>query len=236
MRNMLIIARRELQAYFVSPIAYVITAAFLALTGYLFSMILYYSREATLQYLFQNVKTILLLIAPILTMRLLAEELSKGTIELLLTSPVRDWEIALGKYLASLGLFAVMLLLTGYYPLLLKIYGQPDWGPVWGGYLGFFLLGATLLSLGLFTSSLTSNQIVAAVLSLVLILAFWLLGALSGIATGTLGSLVNYLGLASHFGEFESGIIDSRDVVYAFSIIGASLFLTTRILEMRRWK
>ena len=236
MRNVLIIAKRELQAYFVSPIAYVIRTCFLGITGYLFSMILHYSRQASLQYLFGNVTTILLLIAPVLTMRLLAEEQSKGTIELLLTSPVRDWEIAVGKYLASLGLFAVMLVLTGYYPLLLRVYGKPDFGPIWGGYLGVFLLGATLLSLGLFTSSLTSNQIVAAVLGFVLVLAFWLVGALSGVVTGTLGNVANYLDLSSHFTEFSQGVIDTKDVVYALSVITGSLFLTTRVLEMRRWR
>lgn len=236
MRNMLTIARRELESYFVSPIAYVITAAFLVVAGYLFSMILYYSREATLQYLFLNITTILLLIAPVLTMRLLAEERSKGTIELLLTSPVRDWEVAVGKYLASLGLFAAMLALTAYYPILLEIYGSPDRGPILSGYLGAFLLGAVLLALGLLTSSLTSNQIVAAVLGFVLILCLWLLDAVSGIITGTLGDALKYMALSSHFNDFSRGIIDTRDVLYALSMIVGSLFLTTRVLEMRRWK
>jgi ABC-2 type transport system permease protein len=236
MLNVWIVAKRELQAYFVSPIAYVITAAFLVIAGYLFSMILYYSREATLQYLFLNMTTILLLIAPVLTMRLLAEERSKGTIELLLTSPVRDWEVTLGKYLASLGLFAAMLALTVYYPVLLEVYGSPDRGPILSGYLGVFLLGATLLALGLLTSSLTSNQIVAAVLGFVLILCLWLVDAVSGIIGGTVGEALKYLALSSHFSDSARGIIDTRDVIYALSLIVGSLFVTTRVLEMRRWR
>lgn len=236
MRNVLVITKRELQAYFVSPIAYVVTAAFLAITGYLFSLILYYSREATMRYMFLNMTTLFLIIAPVLTMRLLAEEQSKGTMELLLTSPVRDWEVVTGKYLASVALLAVMLGLTAYYPVLLNIYGDPDGGPLWSGYLGLFLLGATLLSLGLFTSSVTSNQIVAAVLGFALVLIFWLLGGLSGIVSGPLQSLIDYIDLSSHFIDFTRGIIDSKDILYYLSVIAASLFLTTRVVETRRWR
>ena len=236
MRNVVTIAKRELQAYFVSPIAYVVTAAFLAVTGYLFSLILYYSREATMRYMFLNMTTIFLLIAPVLTMRLLAEEQSKGTMELLLTSPVRDWEVVTGKYLASVALLVVMLALTAYYPILLNVYGEPDAGPLWSGYLGLFLLGSTLLSLGLLTSAVTSNQIVAAVLGFALVLIFWLLGGLSGFASGKLQNLVNYLDLSTHFMDFTRGVIDSKDIVYFLSVIAGSLFLTTRILETRRWR
>jgi ABC-2 type transport system permease protein len=236
MRNIYTIAKRELQAYFVSPLAYVVGALFLGIMGYLFYVILYYSREATLQYLFFNMTTILLLMTPALTMRLLAEEQSKGTMELLLTSPVRDWEMVIGKYLASLGLFAAMLAMTAYYPLVLNIYGNPDMGPIWSGYLGMFLLGGTLLSLGLLASSMTSNQIIAAVLGLAFVLAFWLIDALGGIVGGSLQEVLNYLALSGHFMDFARGIIDTKDVIYMLSVIAGSLFLTTRVMQTKRWR
>jgi ABC-2 type transport system permease protein len=236
MRNTLTVARRELQAYFVSPLAYVATAIFLAITGYFFYVILFYSREATMRYLFGNMTIILMLVIPALTMRLLAEEQSKGTMELLLTSPVRDWEVVVGKYLAAVVLFAVMLLLTAYYPVVLNIYGDPDMGPIWGGYLGLFLLGSALLSLGVFASSVSSNQIVAALLGLALIMGLWLIDALGGIASGSLADFFNYLALSGHFQDFTRGIIDSKDVIYMLSLIVGSLFLTTRVVETRRWR
>ena len=236
MRNSWLIARRELQAYFASPIAYLVTAAFLFISGYLFYMILYMSREATMRYLFMNMTTIFLFMMPILTMRLLAEERSKGTIELLLTSPVREWEVALGKYLASVGLLAVMLLLTGLYPLMLEAFGDPDPGPLWGGYLGILLFGATLLALGTLTSSVTSNQIVAAVLGVVLVLTLLLMDGLSNLTSGALRDAVTYLSLSTHYEDFMRGVIDTQHVVYSLSIIAGSLFLTTRVLETRRWK
>ena len=236
MRSALTVAKRELQAYFVSPLAYVITAIFLLITGYFFYLILHYSREATLRYLFGNMTLIMMLLIPALTMRLLAEEQSKGTMELLLTSPVRDWEVVVGKYLASVVLFAVMLALTVYYPIVLNVYGDPDMGPIMSGYLGLFMLGATLLSLGLLASSVTSNQIIAAVLGLALVLGFWLIDALSGIVSGSLAEFFSYLSISSHFQDFTRGVIDTKDLVYMLSLIAGSLFLTTRVVETRRWR
>ena len=236
MRNALTIARRELQSYFVSPLAYVITAVFLAITGYFFYVILFYSREATMRYLFGNMTLIMMLLTPALTMRLLAEEQSKGTMELLLTSPVRDWEVVVGKYLASVALFTAMLALTIYYPLVLNVYGEPDMGPILSGYLGLFMLGATLLSLGLLASSVTSNQIIAAVLGLALVLGFWLIDALSGIVSGSLAEFFSYLSVSGHFQDFVRGIIDTKDLIYMLSLIAGSLFLTTRVVEARRWR
>lgn len=236
MRNTLAIAGRELQAYFVSPIAYVVTAAFLLISGYLFAAILLLSQEATLRYLFGNLTTILLFVAPLLTMRLLAEEQRSGTLELLLTSPVQDWEVVLGKWLASLGLFAGILLLTGYYPLILWRYGNPDWGPVLTGYGGVLLLGGTLLALGTLTSALTSNQIVAAVLGVGLAVLAWLIDALSQFAGPPISGVFTYLSLSTHFFDFLRGIVDTKDVVYYVSVIVVALFLATRVLETRRWR
>ena len=189
-----------------------------------------------MRYLFGNMTLIMMLLTPALTMRLLAEEQSKGTMELLLTSPVRDWEVVVGKYLASVALFTAMLTLTIYYPLVLNVYGEPDMGPILSGYLGLFMLGATLLSLGLLASSVTSNQIIAAVLGLALVLGFWLIDALSGIVSGSLAEFFSYLSVSGHFQDFTRGIIDTKDLIYMLSLIAGSLFLTTRVVETRRWR
>ncbi len=237
MRNILSIAKRELGAYFASPIAYLVIAAFLAITGYLFSMIIYYWREATMLGVFGNMTTILLFVAPLLTMRLLSEEQRSGTIELLLTSPVRDGEVVVGKFLASLGLLAVMLGLTFYYPFVLEVFkGNPDFGPIVSGYIGILLLGGALLAVGLLTSSLTSNQIVAAVLGVALILVFWLCEALGDVTGPPLDGYLSFLSFSSHFSDFHKGVIDTKDVIYYLSVIVAFLFLATRSLETRRWR
>lgn len=235
MRIIFAIAKREFQAYFVSPIAYVVIAAFLVVTGYLFSIILILSREATMRYLFGNVMVILIFVAPVLTMRLLAEEQRSGTIELLLTSPVKDWEVVLGKFLASLGLFASMISLTLYYPFILERYGNPDPGPIAGGYLGLLLFGGSVLSIGVFTSSLTRNQIVAALMGVGISLFLWLCDALANFASPPLSSFFSYLSLRTHFPDFAKGVVDTKDVVYYLSIIASGLFLATRSLEKRRW-
>jgi len=236
MRNIMAIAKREVGSYFVSPIAYIVTAAFLVITGYLFAMILFYSREATMSYLFRYMTTILIFVAPLLTMRLLAEEQRSGTIEILLTSPVRDGEVVMGKFLASLCLLTIMLALTLYYPLILELFGNPDRGPIAAGYLGLFLLGGALLAAGVLTSSLTQNQIVAAVLGVAVALFLWLCGALTDFVGPPLGGFFHYLALSSHFFDFPKGVVDSKDVIYYLSVTAACLFLATRSLETRRWR
>lgn len=236
MRNTWLIAKRELGSYFTSPIAYAVTAAFLVISGYFFGLILYYSREATLRYLFYNVTTFLLLIGPALTMRLIAEERKSGTIELLLTSPVRDGEVVVGKFLAALGLWALMLALTLAYPLLLRAFGNPDLGPIATGYLGLLLAGGAVLALGVLASALTSNQIIAALVAFGLSLLLWLTDALQGLVSGPLGSFFQYLSMAAHFEDLPKGVIDTKDVAFFLTIIVAALFLATRILEARRWK
>lgn len=235
MRNTLTIAQRELYAYFVSPIAYVVAAAYLVIGGYLFSLILYFSREATMRFIFGNLNFILLLIAPMITMRLLAEERRSGTIELLLTSPVRDWEVVVGKFLASLILFLAIVALTLVYPLVLFVFGSPDGGPIVAGYLSLLLSGGSYLAVGLFTSSLSRNQIVAAVLGIVILLVLWLADAAGSFVGGNLSSILAYLSLANHSNDMMRGVIDTKDVIYYLSFIAAFLFLTVRSLETRRW-
>lgn len=236
MRNVLAVAERELKAYFASPLAYVVTAFFLFVAGYLFAAIVASTREATLRYLLSNVSVIWLFITPALTMRLLAEEARTGTIELLLTNPIREVEIVFGKYLAALGLLLVMLVFTLYFPLLLFIYGNPDPGPILTGYLGVVLQAAAFMGVGLLASSLTQNQIIAAVITFALLLALWLADAMAGQASGALAEVIRYLSVTQHFQDFPRGIVDTKDLVYFLSVIAVSLFLTTLVLQARRWR
>jgi ABC-2 type transport system permease protein len=238
MNNTLAIAKRELNAYFASPVAYVVSAAFLVVMGLLFGFVLgapLQYREANLSPVLGSAPVILLLVAPALTMRLLSEEQRSGTIELLLTAPVRDWEVVLGKFLASLGLYLTMLALTLYYPLLLIVFGNPDRGILASGYLGVVLLGASFLSIGLLASSLTQNQVVAAMISFGLILLLWLVSFLSNIVTGQAADIITYVSIIGHYGDFMKGLVSSKDVIYYLSIIAGALFLATRSLETRRW-
>ena len=238
MRNMYVIAKREVAAYFVSPIAYVITAVYLAVMGGLFGLILYYSREATLRHALLHGVSILfmVLVTQVLTMRLLADEQRLGTLELLLTAPVRDWEVVVGKYLASLAVLLVMILLTGYFPVVLLRIGNPDVGTMLAGYLGYILNGAALLSIGVFASSLTQNQVVAAVLGIGITLLLWISGALGEIVGDSLREVVAYLPIFDHYLDFVRGIIDTKDIVYFVSVIVVFLFLSTRVVESRRWR
>lgn len=236
MHTALTIARRELAAFFVSPIAYLVAAAFLALSGYLFALILISSQQATLQGLFFNVNVILLFMAPLLTMRLLADEQNKGTLEILLTAPVRDWEVVLGKFLAALGLFGVMLLCTLVYPLILwYVGGHPDYGPILTGYIGLILLAAAMLAIGVMTSSFTENQIVAAVIGFGILLLLWLIQSAGNVASGAAGVL-KALSLPGHYDDFARGAINLEDVVYYLSLTIGALFIATRVLETRRYR
>lgn len=235
MLTALTIARRELGAYFASPIAYFVIASFLVISGYLFSIILIASKQASLEGLFANVTVILLFITPLLTMRLLAEEQRSGTIELLLTSPVRDWEIVVGKFLAALGLFGIILLCTLVYPLIIVwLKGNLDSGPVISSYLGLLLLSGAMLAIGTLASAVTENQIVAAVLAFAMLLLLWLIGAAENVAPGA-GEVLRALSLPGRFDDFARGAINLEDVVYYLSLMTGALFLATRLLETRRY-
>jgi ABC-2 type transport system permease protein len=178
---------------------------------------------------------LVLLLMAILTMRLLAEERKLGTIELLMTAPVRDSEVIIGKFLGSVGVWVVMLAFTLYYPIMLIVFGDPDMGPIGTGYLGLFLLGCASLAVGIFTSSLTSNQIVAAVVAGGILLALWFLGAAATSLPQTVGNVIGYFSPASYFSDFIQGIIDTRGIIYYLSIIALFLFLAVRSLENSRW-
>ncbi|GAH69656.1 unnamed protein product, partial [marine sediment metagenome] len=224
MRNTTTIALREFKSYLASPMAYVVTGIFLVLTGFFFqSSPTTYSETSINGFLVWG-SILLLLLASVLTMRLLAEERKMGTLELLLTAPVRDSEVILGKFLGSLGILTVMLVLTFYYPILLMWFGDPDMGPIATGYLGLFLLGCTSLAVGLFASSLTSNQIVAAVVAGGVLCALWFLGMAADLLPEAMGEVISYLSLYYHFPDFMKGVIDTRGIIYYLSITVLFLF------------
>ena len=177
-----------------------------------------------------------LFIVPAISMRLLAEEQRTGTVELLLTNPVQEWEIVTGKFLASVMLVLVMLGLTLLFPLFLFIYGNPDRGPIITGYVGIFLQAAAFLSIGLWASSLTQNQIVAAIVSFALLLILWLSENLGQFLGGTIGSIISYTSVITHFQSFPQGVIQSNDVIYYLSLVLAGIVLSTLSLQSRRYR
>jgi len=238
MRNVWTITSRELNSYFASPVAYVVSAAFLLISGVLFSLILNSTMDASLRGTFSNITFIMILIAPVLTMKLLAEEQRMGTLELLLTSPVHDWQVVVGKFLGSLILFAVMLLApTLLYVVLLTAFGKPDYGPILSGYLGVLLLGGAFLSIGVLSSSLTQNQVVAGFVGIVLLLLMWISDALSRIVGGgAVGDALTYLSITRHYDDFLRGVIDTQNIIYPLSVIAVALFIATQVLQTRRWR
>lgn len=234
--NTLTIAKRELAAFFASPIAYLVGAAFLFITGLFFVFTITIGNRATLLQVFNVISVLLLFIAPILTMRLLAEEARMGTLELLMTAPVRDWEVILGKFLAALIFFLVMLVPTLYYLFLLMLYGNPDITVTLTGYLGVILFGAMLIGIGMLTSAVSINQIVAAILGIALCITFWLAGGLAPTLEGPLGRLLEYISLQGHLREFTLGLVRLSSIVYFLSGTAIALFLAVRVLEIRRWR
>jgi ABC-2 type transport system permease protein len=237
MRTVQAVAWKEIQIYFSSPTAYIVGMIFLGLTGFFFGRPLSDPfPEASISSFLQGCTIILILLAPALTMRLLAEEQKLGTIELLLTSPVRDWEVVLGKYLASLVFFIAMVASTVYYPILMFVFADPDPGPIYSGYLGLLLYGGATLSVGLLTSTLTSNQIIAAVVAMGILLVLYFLGYASETGGGILDTIRAGIGIKSHFDDFDRGVIDTKHIIYYVSVTGIFLFLTIRALESRRWR
>ncbi len=238
MRNIVAIARKELSIYFATPTAYVVAGVFLALAGVFFTdSVDRPFAEATMQgVLVNSVFFLVPLLTPILTMRLLAEEQKLGTIELLLTSPVRDYEVIVAKYLASFIILSAMVLLTLFYVLILSYYSAPDPGPIISGYLGFLLYGGAGLAIGLAASSLTGNQIVSAVVGFGITFLFTVIDRVGGILTGTAANVLQQLSMTTHYDAFARGVIDMGDVVYYLLLIAVFLFLASRSLESRRWR
>jgi ABC-2 type transport system permease protein len=235
LRTVLTIFRRELRSYFNSPVAYVVIVVFLAIVGWFFSSNLFLMNMATMRVVFELVPLVFLFFIPAITMRLLAEEQKTGTIELLTTRPVRDSEIVLGKFLAAWVLVAITLLPTVLYVIILASLGPLDIGPVVTGYLGLLLMAAVYIGIGIVASSLTENQIVAFIISFLIILALFLLNKVLIYVPQGLASTLEFLGVDYHFSNIARGVIDSRNLIYFASLIGFSLLLATVSLERRKW-
>ena len=238
MRNTMAIAWRETRAYFASPIAYVVAGVFVALTGYFFvdAMSSSVFPEASVDSYIGRSTLILTLVAPLLTMRLLSEEQNRGTIELLLTAPVRDWEVVLGKFISSLAVFLVAVALTLFYVVLLFWFGNPDPGPILTSYLGLLLFGGSALAVGLFTSSLTNSQIVAAVAAYGILALLTVTQLAASHVGGVIATVLQQASLTVHFDDFSRGILNTNNVVYYVTFTMVFLFLTAQSLEIRRWK
>ena len=237
MRTAQAVAWKEIQVYFSNPTAYIVGMMFLALSGFFFARDLNDPfPQASLVNFFDGATIIFILIAPALTMRLMAEEQKLGTIELLLTSPVRDWEVIIGKYVASFVFLIATVSLTLYYTILLYVFASPDPGPIYAGYLGLALYGGAALAIGLLCSTLTSNQIVAAVVAMGILLVMFFADLAADNIGGTASTIISEISIRSHFEDFARGIIDTKHVVYYLSVIAFFLFMSVRALESRRWR
>jgi len=260
MKGVYAVFRKEMSLYFVSPIAYVAVGAFLFLGGMFFQGILSEASEYAMRAAMQSMQfgqpfemdvtgetmrgffgvtgTILLFITPMLTMGTYAEERRRGTMELLMTSPLTDLEIVGGKYLASIALFLVMLLPTMVQMAILFKGSDPvpPWRLMFCGYLGVFLLGASLLALGQFLSSLTESQIVAGIWTFLVFLMLWVLDFIVRSSSGTIGDVAQYLSILRHLNDFFRGVIDSSNLIYYLSLITLGLALTLRSIDSMRWR
>jgi len=253
-RNVFTIYRKELKSYFASPIAYLLMAVFALIFGYFFyvATAIFVSRgmesqmmgrgfpmdvnEWVIRPLMMNVSVIGLFMIPMITMRLFAEEKRSGTIELLMTSPVRDTEIILGKWLAALTLYASILGLSMVNVAVLFLYGKPDWKPILVGYLGLLLQGGCLLAVGTFISTLTRNQIIAAGATFAACLLLWILDWVSAYETAAWAKVLSYMSVVTHFEPFSKGVLDTKDVIFYLSVMFLGLFLTARSMESLRWR
>ena len=254
MKNIWIISRKELKSYFSSPIAYLLMAFFALIFGFGF----YTATRDFVRFSFQSqmmgrgmpmnineqiirpllgfASTVALFLIPMITMRLFAEEKRSGTIELLMTSPVRDIEIIVGKWWAAMLLFLCILGMSAVNVAVLFAFGKPDWRPVLVGYLGLILQGGTLLAIGAFISTTTKNQIIAGGVTFFVCLLLWLLSWFTAFDSSATAQVVNYLSIVTHFDNFAKGVLDLKDVVFYLSMIFFGLFLTSRSMESLRWR
>ena len=233
--NILPIYKRELRSYFNSPVAYVVIVVFLAVLGWFFTNNLFLMNVASLRIVFDLVPLIFLFFIPAITMRLIAEEKKAGTLELLTTKPVRDVEIVLGKFLAAWTLLAAALLPSLFYLITIVALGKVDLGPIISGYLGLMLMGGVYIAIGLLASSLTENQIVAFILSFLIVFVFFILDKVLMYVPDALASTLEFLSMDYHFSNIARGVIYTRNLIYFGSLLGFSLFLSTVSLERRKW-
>ena len=253
MSNILAIAGKELRGYFASPIAYIIIGFFALVFGYFFVASITMFMQMSLQMgmpgqgqinvnsmairpLLQNVSVVALFVLPLITMRTYSEEKRSGTIELLLTSPLTDLQIVLGKFLGAVALYSLMLVVTWIHIGILFIYGNPEWKPIVAGYLGLLLMGASFISIGLLISSLTKNQIVAGMVTFAVLLLLWTVNWMSESSGPTMQKVLSALSITDRFDDFSKGIIAVSHVVYYLSFITFGLFLTAKSVDSERWR
>jgi len=252
MRNVLAIAHKELRSYFASPIAYIVIGFFAIVYGWMFASILYIFVTETaglagggqsanvnqqlIRPLLQNFLVVNLFLFPMVTMRTYAEEKRSGTIELLLTSPITDFQIVMGKFLGAMGLYLAMLAVTLFHLAVLFKFGRPEWKPIMTSYLGLILFGGCFISLGLFISSLSKNQIVAGSVTFLIFLLLWIINWIGMFAGPTGERLTSYLSIVGHFDDFSKGVIDTTHLIYYLSFITFGLFLTAKSVDSERWR
>jgi len=237
MRNTVPVFKRELASYFNSPIAYIYLTVFISLSSWLFLKAFFLIGEASMRNFFGLLPWVFFFFVPAVTMRSWAEEKKSGTLELLLTLPLGDVEVVVGKFLAGLAFLGLSLALSVVLPIVVAALGDPDPGQIFGGYLGAVLLGSAYLAIGLFVSSLTENQIVAFIVSVVAVFALFVLGedfVLFGLPD-RLVPVFSYLSLGGHFDSVARGVLDTRDIIYYLSVIGLFLYLNVKSIEARRW-
>jgi ABC-2 type transport system permease protein len=256
-RNIRAIASKEIRGYFVSPMAWTMMGLFALIFGYFYLLYVNSFVEESMRSmgggqfggpqpvnvnmrlirpLLSNASVIVLFLLPMITMRTYSEEKRSGTIELLLTSPLKDFEIVIGKFLGAIGLYGALIGVTMLYVGILFAYGDPEPLPVLSGYIGLFLLGGCFISMGLFISSTTKNQMVAGTATFVFSLLFWIIGWASDMAGGWFGSVLGYLSITQHFDDFGKGIIDTKHLVFYLSFITFWLFLTIKSVDSERWR
>jgi ABC-2 type transport system permease protein len=255
MSNALAIAQKELKSYFASPIAFIVIGFFALVFGYFFIALLLFFDQRSAQMagmgggaqainvnqdmirpVFQNTMVIFLFVLPMITMRTYSEEKRSGTIELLLTSPLTDFQIIFGKFLGAMGLYAAMLAVTLIHIAVLFIFGQPEILPIVTTYLGLLLMGGCFISVGLLISSLTKNQIVAGMITFVVFLMLWIINWMASFTGPTTQAVLNYLSITEHLDDFTLGIIDTKHLVYYCSFIAFGLYLTSRSVDVERWR
>lgn len=234
MQQVIHILRKEFLDYFVSPIAYIVIAIFLLVTGWFFFSTFFLYDEASLRIFFNLLPVIFSFVIPAVTMRLFSEELNVGSYETLLTLPVTYRDIVLGKFLAASGFIAAMLVPTLLYPVTVATLGQLDWGPVMGGYIGALLLGSAYAAVGLFASSLTRNQIIAFIVGMAICFSLTLIDKMLFFFPRFLLGVIGYLGASTHFQNIAKGVIDSRDVLYFLSVIFIGLYATDLAMKEKK--
>ena len=236
MHTTLTIAKRELRGYFNGPSAYIVICLFLIIMGQFFWQPFFLVNRASVRGMFELMSVLLLPTAPAMTMALLAEERRTGTVEVLLTMPVRDAEVIVGKYLGALGLLLILMLVTLPYPMSVATLGRLDWGPVWTGYLAILLQGGAMLAIGVLASSWTENQLIAFFTAGIICFAFMMVGRFLPFLPSNVATVVAWISFDSHFEGLARGVIDSRDVIYFLSVTGFALAFAFRSIESRRWK